>query len=296
MKIVLIGNKGQVGHEVEDLALSKGFEIVGFDVNNLDITDFNTVACSLKDNASANIVINAAAYTNVDKAEDDFDSSYAVNCLGVENLATVCFNNNLPLLHISTDYVFDGFKKGPYSEDDIPRPLSIYGKSKLAGEQALARICHKYIILRVSWVFGRHGSNFVKTILRLGVEREELNIIGDQYGCPTPAADVARVLLELAEKIYNGQQVWGIYHYCSLPATNWCEFAKKIIAEARNSILLKTKKINNITTQQYPTKATRPHNTELLVKKIISDYGVKRRDWDSYLAKVIREIVENETI
>jgi len=244
------------------------------------------------ENLSAkSIVINAAAYTAVDMAENEIIKAFKINCIGVQNLAHCCKQYDIPLLHISTDYVFSGESKKPYIESDEPRPLNIYGQSKLKGERELAKICDKYIILRVSWVFGRYGNNFVKTILKLAKEKESLNVVGDQFGCPTAAADIARVLLEMAVQIIAGKKLWGIYNYCNYPQTNWYEFASKIIEMGRDKHNLKLIELNKITTSDYPTKATRPKNSELLVKKIISDYNIDRFNWIDYLKQVIEEII-----
>jgi dTDP-4-dehydrorhamnose reductase len=290
MKILLIGNLGQVGKEITELADAKNYQVVGFDLNNLDITKREQVFAAVEQNQDCNVLINAAAYTAVDKAEDEPEIAYAVNRDGVENLASACRKFNMPLLHISTDYVFSGDKKTAYSEEDIPAPLSVYGESKLAGEQVLAATWEKHIVLRISWVFGRHGGNFVKTILKLAQERERLKIVNDQYGCPTPAADAARVLLAMAKKIVEGNGQWGIYNYCGKPATNWYEFAKKIIEFGKSKYQFKLNSLQAITTAEYPTKAVRPMNSELLVQKIIQDYGIERREWLGYLEKMIENL------
>lgn len=282
MKVLLVGNKGQVGREIEELAQTQQISIVGFDIDNLDICNSSQVDSIFKQNTDVNVVINAAAYTAVDKAEDEPEKAFAVNCDGVRNLALACKTHNIPLIHISTDYVFAGDKIGAYREDDTPRPLSVYGKSKLAGDEILMATWEQHIILRVSWVFGKYGNNFVKTILRLARERKELNIVGDQFGCPTAARDIARVLLELAAK---ASKHWGIYNYCNSPVTTWYEFAKKIVEYAGIKIQL-----NKITTEQYKTKAQRPRNSELCVAKIVQDFGIKRSCWEQYLKEIIEVV------
>ncbi|EKE00576.1 MAG: hypothetical protein ACD_21C00325G0003 [uncultured bacterium] len=291
MNILLFGNKGQVGQEIEQLAKTKNIKTTGFDIDSVDITNIDQVESVFKQNPDANLVINSAAYTNVDRAEDEPEKSYQVNCTGAQNLATLCRQYNLPLLHLSTDYVFSGEKISPYTEIDTTGPLGVYGKSKLAGDQAIENTWQKHVILRVSWVFGQYGNNFVKTILRLAQERDVLNIVGDQFGCPTAAADIARVLLEIAEKISLGQEKWGVYNYCNSPATTWYEFALKIIELGRNKFPLKAKQINKITTAEFPTKAKRPKNSELLVEKINQDYGISRKGWAVYLAEAISNII-----
>ncbi len=290
MKLLLFGNKGQVGREIEELAQTKSIKFFGFDIDTLDITNQEAVKAVFAKYTDVDVVINAAAYTAVDKAEDEPEQAYVVNCDAVKNLAVACREYNIPLLHISTDYVFSGKTNKPYKEDDPTEPLGIYGKSKLAGDQTLINTWEKHVIIRISWVFGRYGNNFVKTILRLAQERESLNIVSDQYGCPTPAADIARVLLEIAKQIYNGNEKCGIYHYCGEPATTWYEFATKIIELGHNKFNFKLKHLNKITTAEFPTKVVRPQNSELEVKKIIQDYNIERHPWVDYLTQVIAEI------
>lgn len=287
MKIILFGNKGQVGREIKELAQASNIELIGFDIDNLDITAEKQLQAVFAKTKKADLVINAAAYTAVDKAEDEKEKAFAVNSEAVKNIAILCKKNNLPLLHISTDYVFSGEKESAYTEFDLPNPLGVYGKSKLAGDEILKETWDKHIILRVSWVFGTYGNNFVKTILRLAQEREVLNVVGDQFGCPTAAKDIARVLLEIAEQIKNGKNLWGVYNYCNSPVTNWYDFALKIIELGKNKYSFKIKEINEITTDKYPTKAIRPKNSELQVKKIIADFGVERHEWSKYLSEII---------
>lgn len=288
--ILLFGSKGQVGREIEELAKIKDIKITGFDVDSLDITEAGQVSAVFEKCVGVDFAINSAAYTNVDKAEEEPEKAYRVNCVGVQNLAFNCRKWDIPLFHISTDYVFSGEKAEPYIETDLPNPCGIYGKSKLAGDLILESIWHKHIILRVSWVFGKYGNNFVKTILRLAQEQNVINVVGDQFGYPTAAADIARVFLEIAGKVAGGQKKWGIYNYCNYPVTTWHEFAMKIVELGRNKLQLKVKQINKITTDEFPTKAKRPRNSELLVDKINKDYSVLRKDWDSYLSEVINAL------
>jgi dTDP-4-dehydrorhamnose reductase len=287
MKILLIGNKGQVGAEIFDLALTKKYQIVGYDIDTLDIVDNDQVSAIVKKHLDVDVVINAAAYTTVDKAEEEVELAYAVNRDGVANLAQTCCKYGLPLLHISTDYVFSGESERAYSEEDAANPLSVYGGSKLAGDQILQQTWAKHIILRVSGVFGKYGNNFVKTILRLAEDRETLNIVDDQFCCPTAAADIARVLLIIAEHVVQGKAKWGIYNYCNSPVTTWYGFAQKIIELGGKKHQLKLKNLNKITTEQYPVKAKRPRNSALKVEKICRDYEVKRREWLPYLEEMI---------
>lgn len=287
MRILLLGNKGQVGQELERLATTKNIKTVGFDIDNLDISDAVQLNNLFKHNHKFDIVVNAAAYTNVDQAEDEPQNADQANHIGPQNLAYICHQYNIPLLHISTDYVFSGDKLGPYLETDLTEPLTVYGRSKLAGDQAITKILEKYVILRVSWVFGKYGNNFVKKILHLAKEQAVLNIVGDQTGCPTAAADIARVIIIIAEKIFLGQTHWGIYNYCNYPVTTWYQFATKIVELGRNKFSLKVKTINETTSKNFPTKAKRPKNSELMVGKITQDYGIIQKDWERYLVEII---------
>ena len=266
MKIVLTGVNGQVGREIVLRAAHRS--LLAFSRSELDITDARAVERKLAD-CGAGLVINAAAYTAVDKAEQETEQAYAVNRDGVSHLAVTCAQLHIPLLHISTDYVFDGNKPGAYSEDDPVAPLGVYGASKWQGEQVVRNTLDRHIILRVSWVFGAYGHNFVKTMLRLARERDELRVVADQRGCPTYAGAIAAVLLNMADRISNeGKAPWGTYHFCGSPATTWHEFANAIVAQARAREHLKTRLIVPITTADFPTPAARPANSVLDCTKL----------------------------
>lgn len=215
MRIAVIGAKGQVGWELARRAPLLGHEALAWDMAELDITDAVAVDRALAV-SGADAVINAAAYTAVDKAEQEPELAFAVNRDGPAHLAAACNRLHIPLLHISTDYVYDGNKPNPYVEDDPVAPLGVYGQSKAEGDDAVLRLLPRHLILRVSWVFGIHGHNFVKTMLRLAQEREELRVVADQFGCPTYAGDIADTLLELAGRTaeIDASGAWGTYHYC----------------------------------------------------------------------------------
>lgn len=280
MKILLFGKNGQVGSEIVALCEKQKISLYAFDSKEGDITDQEKISKIMASHHDADFFINAAAYTAVDKAEDEPEKAYAINCDGVENLARVCKENDIPLFHLSTDYVFDGKGLRPYLETDLPRPTGVYAKSKWAGEEILKNTWEKHIILRVSWVFGKNGSNFVKTMLRLAKEKESLNVVNDQFGCPTAAEDIARVMLEI---IKQNKQSWGVYHYCGKPQTTWYQFAKKIMECAG----IKNMSINPITTDQFPTKATRPKYSVLSVDKTEKEFNVSQHDWEFYLTRMM---------
>jgi len=287
MKLLVIGAKGQVGRELMGQGQDHGFSMDGLDIEDLDITDALAVVMAIRKHGPG-IVINAAAYTAVDQAETDSSGIFAVNCNGVANLARSCAEGDIPLIHISTDYVFDGESATPYQESDTPNPLNIYGKSKLAGEQEVRHLCRKYVILRTSWLFSSHGQNFVKTMLRLGENHETLHVINDQLGCPTPAEDLADVILRMSRYICSGaNSVWGTYHYCGAGAVSWYGFAEEIFACARQYHPVVLKELFPITTEDYPLPAKRPAYSVLNCQQIRQVFGIKQLDWRTGLRKVI---------
>jgi dTDP-4-dehydrorhamnose reductase len=282
MKIIVTGASGQVGKEIILLCEQENLECIPLN-SSTDITNKEALRSVFSSIQNIDFVVNCAAYTAVDKAEDEPEKAYAVNATGVENLAVLCKEFDVPLIHLSTDFVFSGEKASAYCETDIPNSVNVYGKSKYEGEKVLQKIWQKHLILRVSWVFGKYGNNFVKTILRLATERETLNVVGDQKGCPTAAEDIARVVIELIQKMQSGNQLWGIYHYVGEPVTTWYDFALEIVSLLQEKQNISLKKLNKVTSEEYVTKAKRPKNSELLVEKITSDYGIKRKGWISFL-------------
>lgn len=267
-KVLVTGAKGQVGSELVQAA-PDGFTVIGLGSNELDITNQQQITAVMTQ-YKPDLIINAAAYTAVDKAETDIEAAFAVNEKAVALLAQAAYDADTPLFHISTDYVYDGQASTPYKETDTVNPQSVYGASKLAGEQALERINAKHIILRTSWVFGATGNNFVKTMLRLGKERDELSVVADQHGCPTSARSIAEVLWQLAEKYVAERTLpWGVYHFSNSPACTWHEFACEIFEQAVKAGELERKPIvHPITTAEYPTPAKRPAWSVLDTSKI----------------------------
>lgn len=286
-KILLTGAKGQLGNEIVNLAKNLNLKLYPVTHTQLNITNLEKIEHVLA-TIKPNYIINAAAYTAVDKAEKESELAFSINALGVKNLAKIAQKYDIPLLHISTDYIFDGQKKNPYSEEDEAQPLSTYGQSKLSGENFLRDIWYKHIILRVSWVFGVFGNNFVKTIIRLAGERNELRIITDQKGAPTYAGDIAQALLKIIKCLDKGQTDWGTYHYTGTPALSWYEFAKNIVNEAKQHQQFILKEIIPITTSEYPSIAHRPFNSELACQKITQTFNIKPNNWSDGLYKVIK--------
>lgn len=235
-----------------------------------------------------NFIINAAAHNAVDKAEEDVDLSYAINRDGPLYLAEAARLIDATILHISTDYVFPGNKTGEYVESDETGPLGVYGKSKLAGEIALAEANEKHIILRTAWVFGEHGTNFVKTMLTLGKDRDALSIVGDQFGGPTYAGDIASALVEMTTQLYEKAESskHGVYHFSGSPHVSWFEFAQAIFSKAENASLLTALALSSITTDMYPTPASRPENSKMNCVKIKQVSGIEPSGWQAALTNI----------
>ncbi|MWJ27642.1 dTDP-4-dehydrorhamnose reductase [Halomonas sp. ZH2S] len=290
MHVLVTGATGQVGYELLRLA-PEDFTVAGFGSAQLDITDAAAVEESVARETPA-LIINAAAYTAVDKAEAEPELAYAANRDGVANLAAVAARRGIPLLHISTDYVFAGDAKTPYREDETPAPTGVYGASKLAGEQVLAETCASHLIMRTSWVFGAHGNNFVKTMLRLGQEREKLSVVADQHGCPTSAASIARALWALVEQYRDqGTLQWGLYHYAGLPPCTWHDFAKNIFDIAHELGLISQKPmLVAIGTEDFPTPAKRPAWSVLDSCRLKRVHGIGPSDWPMDLRDVLTEL------
>ncbi|MBL0455916.1 dTDP-4-dehydrorhamnose reductase [Aeromonas enteropelogenes] len=288
MRVLVTGCNGQVGHCLTSmLKKTEGVALLAVDREELDITDQNAVATMVKE-FKPTIIINAAAHTAVDRAEQEVELSYAINRDGPQFLAEAAQEMGAAILHISTDYVFEGNKAGEYVESDLTNPQGVYGASKLAGEISVAEACEKHVILRTAWVFGEHGNNFVKTMLRLGATRDALGIVGDQFGGPTYAGDIAGALIQIAECITKGEMVeYGIYHYSGLPHVSWYEFAQSIFDMALEfGVVTKKPKLISIATEQYPTPAKRPSNSRLSTNKINHVFSIKASNWQTALKNI----------
>ncbi len=274
MNILITGAKGQLGSEIRELTATNFVHTFFFeDAKGLDITNFVDVQNYIRKN-SIDAVVNCAGYTAVDNAEDDYQNAENVNVKGVENLLKSLQEVNGKLIHISTDYVFDGEKKTPYKEEDFVNPTGVYGKTKRAGEELILDSEVEAIIIRTSWLYSAYGNNFVKTILRLANERDSINVVADQIGTPTYAKDLAKVCLEIISFDEKIDAKSKLYHYSNGGETSWYEFAKEIIRIAKIDC-----KINPIATEEYPTKAKRPKYSVLDKIKIKSDFNIKIRDW-----------------
>lgn len=286
MKIVLTGANGQLGRCFQD-SLPEEWKLKSFDSKELDISDKAAVMAAIIAN-KPDVIVNAAAYTAVDKAESEAERAIAVNTHGPENLALAAKFVGARFVHVSTDYVFDGTAKIPYVETDAVNPLGVYGKSKLGGELLVSALMPGAIILRTAWVFSEYGNNFVKTMLRLAESRDSLGIVSDQYGCPTYAGDIADSIIKMIKISALG----GIYHYCGNNQVSWAEFAESIFEIAYSlDFLSKKPGVKYITTDEYPTPAVRPAFSSLSNKKI-ETYVTEGSCWERRVHEVILKVKE----
>ena len=281
MKVLVTGVRGQLGHDVMNELAKRGYEGIGVDVQEMDITDPAAVEKVIGE-AAPDSVVHCAAWTAVDAAEDQEEVCRRVNVDGTENIARMCKKLDIPMLYLSTDYVFDGQGERPWEPDDpVTTPLNVYGKSKYDGEEAIRKTLDKYYIVRIAWVFGVNGKNFIKTMLNLGKNHDTLTVVDDQIGTPTYTYDLARLLVDMLEK-----EEYGIYH-----ATNeggyisWYEFAKEIFRQAGMEV-----KVLPVGSDQYPAKAKRPFNSRLEKKKL-DEHGFKRLpSWQDALSRYLKEL------
>jgi len=286
MKVVVLGSLGQVGFELMRAAWPAGTELVGLSRAELDVVDGAAVGDALIA-LRPSIVVNATAYTAVDRAESEPALAFAVNCDGAGHVAGACAKTGAVLIHYSTDYVFDGSKPEPYCEDDPVAPLGVYGKSKEAGERRVRELCPAHLILRTSWVFGAHGHNFVKTMLRLAGEREELRVVADQIGGPTGAAGLARTTIACIPALASGAAPWGTYHLSGTPATSWHGLTAAILECAAAATGRPSPRLAAIATADYPTPARRPANSVLDCSRIAARLGVAQPPWRDELNAIV---------
>lgn len=299
MKILVLGAGGQVGSElatrlVDFLPLDEGADRFTLATrSDVDVTDLQALNDFLRFHEPSWIV-NATAYTSVDNAESNIAQAYKVNEHAVRELADFCAATDSKLIHVSTDYVFEGSGARPFNEESDVAPLGVYGSSKLAGENAVRATLERYIILRTSWVFGASGNNFVKTMLRLAKSRSELGVVGDQYGGPTSARGVAEAIASVISHMSaagSGDKRWGTYHYSGQPFVSWAEFANEIFAQALSLGLIDSVPgVNPILTSEYPTPAARPANSRLDGSKLQSAFGIKPDDWRRSLGFMLEEL------
>lgn len=286
MRLAVTGKNGQVVSALRALA-SDELEIISLGRPELDLAQPETVLKVLRD-ARPDVVVSAAAYTAVDKAESEQEIAFAVNRDGAKAVAQAAKELGVPVIHLSTDYVFDGTKLTAYVESDPTGPSSVYGHSKLEGENAVAENNPNHAILRTAWVYSEYGNNFVKTMLRLGESRDEINVVADQFGCPSSANDIATAIVEIAKKLSSdpSAHLRGVFHLSGTGKTNWADFAKQIFAfSAENGG--KSVVVKDITTAQYPTPAQRPANSRLNCSKLEEVYGIKLPSWQTSTRTVV---------
>jgi dTDP-4-dehydrorhamnose reductase len=284
--IIVVGSGGMLGFEVVESLKNAGLKVTALDFPLIDITKPDSVRSVLGRIGSPGLLINCAAYTAVDKAESEPGAAFAANRDGPANLAKTCGRLEIPLIHISTDYVFNGKAQTPYREQDAADPLGVYGRSKWEGEEAVRSRLARHIIVRTSWLYGSRGVNFVKTMLRLGREREELRVVSDQYGCPTWSCDLAACLARISERVLCGPEDvhWGAYHFCGEGVTTWYDFAFAILDEARRRESTRIARVTPVPTASYPTVAVRPKYSALDCAKIGADFGIAPPPWQKSLA------------
>ena len=282
MKVLVTGVRGQLGYDVVNELEKRGLEAIGVDIQEMDITDEASVN-SVIGEAAPDAVIHCAAYTAVDAAEDNIEICRKVNADGTQNIANMCKKLDIPMIYISTDYVFDGQGERPWLPDDERAPLNVYGQTKYEGEIAVQNTLDKYFIVRIAWVFGVNGKNFIKTMLNLGKTREHLTVVNDQFGSPTYTYDLARLLVDMIQT-----DKYGIYHATNEGICTWYEFACEIFRQAGISV-----DVAPVTADQYPAKAKRPSNSRMSKDKLEENGFERLPSWQDALGRYLKEISEN---
>lgn len=289
MKVLVTGSTGQLAGDLIPLLERSGHSVTGFASGALDITDADKVGFEAA-RLRPGCIINTAAYTKVDLAEKERERAFAVNRDGARNLARAAASTGAPLIHISTDFVFDGSKGTPYDEEDPTGPLGVYGASKLAGEEEILKVLPEHYIIRTSWLYGARGNNFVKTILRLAAERDAIRVVYDQAGTPTWTGDLAAFIVTVVDAIEAGTLDYGIYNYSNEGVASWYDFAEAVVEESRRlGATLKCRAIEPILTAEYPTPAKRPAYSVLDKQKIKRTFGVRIPHWRASLIKMLEE-------
>ncbi|WP_136482682.1 dTDP-4-dehydrorhamnose reductase [Cognatitamlana onchidii] len=282
INILVTGASGQLGHCIRDLSPNyMGFNFIYTDYQELDICKMDEVIPFFESN-QVDYCINCAAYTAVDEAESDVEKSYKINALGPKNLASACARHNAVLIHISTDFVFNGNQSVPYTEEDMPEPINVYGASKLKGEKEIGHTFSEHFIIRTAWLYSEHGNNFLKTMLRLAKTKEVLSVVNDQIGTPTYARDLANVILKL---IAERKDCYGLYHYSNAGIVSWYDFAKEIfdLSEA-------TVQLNPIKSEEYPTPAARPAYSVMNKGKIKDAFSLNIPYWKDSLSTCLSRL------
>jgi dTDP-4-dehydrorhamnose reductase len=287
--ILVFGGGGQLGQELARMAAWREVALTAFTHAQTDIGDRTAVAAALTEHRPS-LVVNAAAYTNVDRAETERSAALQANAHGPAVLARACAGAEVPLLHISTDYVFDGTKPRAYLESDPINPINAYGRSKADGEAAVRRAQPRHVILRTSWLYGEFGHNFLKTMVWLAQEREELRVVADQRGSPTSTRDLANAILRIAPCLAAGEDVWETYHFTGSGVTTWHGFARCIVA-AQASLTGGKPRVTAITSAEFPTPARRPANCELDCSRFEQTFGFRARPWAEEAIEITQAVV-----
>jgi dTDP-4-dehydrorhamnose reductase len=282
IRILIFGRNGQVARELARISWPRSVETILAGRAECDLAEVGA-AERMIGAAKPTIIINAAAYTAVDLAEKEAEAARRLNADAPAEIARAAASHSAKLIHLSTDYVFDGEGSAPWRETDPCRPLSVYGSTKLSGEEAIRSALAEHVIVRTSWVFSPHGANFVKTMLRLGRTRDDVAIVGDQIGGPTAAADIAQAAARIAAEIVHGKKAYGTYHFAGAPDTSWHGFARAIFERAAKHGLRVPSAVREITTVEYPTPARRPFNSRLDCAAIARDWGIARPCWEKAL-------------
>src|SRR4051794_31970591 len=290
--ILLFGGNGQLGRELVRASAASAVPLVALSRADADIAEEAAVRAAIG-RKKPSLVVNAAAYTKVDAAEAEIDPARRGNEIGPTVLAVACAAARVPLIHISTDYVFDGSKERAYVEDDPMAPINAYGRTKAAGERAVRGTAPKHVILRTSWVYGAFGQNFLKTMLKLAATHEELRVVSDQHGCPTSTADLAAAILAIAPRLAANESVWGTYHYVGRGVTTWHGFAGRIVA-AQAPLTGRAPRVTPIPTTDFPTPARRPANSVLDCSKFTRAFGFGGRPWTEETDRITRDLVRAE--
>ncbi|MDC9719815.1 MAG: dTDP-4-dehydrorhamnose reductase [Gammaproteobacteria bacterium] len=291
IKLLVTGGSSQVGSALCARAVSAGINAVWFDDNILDSLTLKSIKAAIASH-QPDYVINTVSYSVVDLAQDNPEKSHTYNHDVALLLAQACHSLNVPLVHLSTDYVFDGAQRSPYKEEAYTAPLNRFGEAKLAAEQAIKQYCPEHIIVRVGWIFSAQGHNFVLRTLRQLQEHHHVKAVSDQHGCPTYANDVARVLIAIIQQLDCGISVWGTYHYSGAEITTWKGFAEAILAAAKKHGVTQAENIDAVSSLEWPAKAPRPAYSVLDCSKILSTFGIRQRPWRSGLVKVIDQVFQ----
>ena len=287
--ILAFGGNGQLGQELTRAAAASATPLAALSRAQADIADPAAVRDAIARH-DPSLVVNAAAYTKVDLAETEIEAAHQGNEIGPVTLSAACASAGVPLIHISTDYVFDGTKQGPYVESDPIAPINSYGRTKAAGERSVRESTPLHVILRTSWIYGEFGQNFLKTMLRLAATRDELRVVADQRGCPTSTSDLADAILAIASQLLGGKKPWGTYHFAGSGVTTWHGFASRIVA-AQAPFTGRRPRVTAITATEFPTPARRPSNSELDCSLFERVFGFRGRPWAQEVDAVTRALV-----